>query len=69
MTNFYFKPGNPGAFAGPKKLCTILKQNKQTVTHSQVKKWLQDQDAFSLLPPVKYGDKRHYAWIRLYEGC
>ena len=30
----------------------------QTVTHSQVKKWLQDQDAFSLLQPVKYRFKR-----------
>ena len=58
LTNSYFKPGNPGAFAGPKTLYTILKQNKQTVTHSQVKKWLQDQDAFSLLQPVKYRFKR-----------
>ena len=58
LTNSYFKPGNPGAFAGPKKLYTILKQNKHTVTHSQVKKWLQDQDAFSLLQPVKYKFKR-----------
>ena len=58
MTHSYFKPGNSGAFAGPKKLYTTLKQNKQTVTHSQVKKWLQDQDAFTLLQPVKYRFKR-----------
>ena len=58
LENNYFKPGVPGAFAGPKKLYNTLKQNKQHVTHAKVKQWLQDQDAFSLLQPVKYKFKR-----------
>ena len=59
LENNYFKPGVPGAFAGPKKLYNILKQNKHHVTLSKkVKQWLQDQDAFSLLQPVKYKFKR-----------
>ena len=58
LENNYFTPGAPGAFAGPNKLYKILKQNKQPVTHTKVKQWLQDQDAFSLLQPVKYKFKR-----------
>ena len=58
LENNYFTPGIPGAFAGPKKLYKTLKQNKQPVTHTKVKQWLQDQDAFSLLQPVKYKFKR-----------
>ena len=58
LENNYFKPGVPGAFAGPKKLYNTLKQNKQHVTHTKVKQWLHDQDAFSLLQPVKYKFKR-----------
>ena len=54
----YFKPGVPAAFAGPQKLYNILKQNNQHVTHNKVKKWLHDQDAYSLLQPVKYRFKR-----------
>ncbi len=58
LENNYFKPGVPGAFAGPKKLYNTLKQNKQPVTYTNVRKWLQDQDAYSLLQPVKYRFKR-----------
>jgi transposase InsO family protein len=58
LINNYFKPGVPGAFAGPKKLYNTLKQNKQVVTLSQVRKWLRDQDAYSLLQPVKYKFQR-----------
>ena len=58
LENNYFTPGVPGAFAGPNKLYKTLKQNKQPVTRTKVKQWLQDQDAFSLLQPVKYKFKR-----------
>ena len=58
LENNYFKPGIPAAYAGPQKLYNILKQNKHHVTQNQVKKWLQDQDAYSLLQPVKYKFKR-----------
>ena len=58
LENNYFKPGVSGAFAGPKKLHNTLKQNKHHVTLTKVKQWLQDQDAFSLLQPVKYKFKR-----------
>ena len=54
----YFKPKQPGAFAGPHKLFKHLKQNKVKTSYKSVKNWLQDQDAFSLLQPVKYKFKR-----------
>ena len=58
LSEIYFNPSHPGAFSGPYKLYQILKQTGQKVTYTQVKKWLQDQDAFSLLQPVKYKFKR-----------
>ena len=71
LENNYFKPGVSGAFAGPKKLYNILKQNKHHVTLTKVKQWLQDQDAFSLLQPVKYKFKRQRVITRgiVHPGC
>lgn len=50
----YFKPKYPGAFAGPHKLYKKLRKDKVKTSFHQVKNWLQDQDSFSLLQPVKY---------------
>ena len=58
LENNYFTPGVPGALAGPNKFYKTFKQNQQPVTRTKVKQWLQDQDAFSLLQPVKYKFKR-----------
>ena len=54
----YFDPSHPGGFAGPYKLYHILKGIGKPTTYNNIKKWLQKQDAFTLLQPVKYKFKR-----------
>lgn len=58
LNTIYFDPEQPGAFAGPYKLYQILKQIGKPTSYTNVKKWLQKQDAFTLLKPVKYRFKR-----------
>ena len=54
LNTIYFDPEQPGAFAGPYKLYQILKHIGKPTTYTNVKKWLQQQDAFTLLKPVIY---------------
>ena len=58
LNTIYFDPGQPGAFAEPYKLYQILKQIGKPTSYTNVKKWLQIQDAFTLLQPAKYRMKR-----------
>jgi len=58
LNTHYFDPEHPGAFAGPYKLYQILKEIGKPTSYGNVKKWLQKQDAFTLLQPVKYRIKR-----------
>ena len=58
LNTIYFDPEQPGAFAGPYKLYQILKHIGKPTTYTNVKKWLQKQDAFTLLKPVTYRFKR-----------
>ena len=57
-TEYYFSPRKPAAFAGPKKLKQILSKHGYNVPLKDVKQWLQDQDAYSLLRQAKYRFKR-----------
>ena len=58
LNTIYFDPEQPGAFAGPYKLYQILKHIGKPTTYTNVKKWLQKQDAFTSLKPVTYRFKR-----------
>ena len=58
LNQIYFNPRHPGAFAGPQKLQQILKQHDIITSYKNVKDWVQNQDAYSLLRPVKYKFKR-----------
>ena len=58
LNTIYFDPEQPGAFARPYKLYQILKHIGKPTTYTNVKKWLQKQDAFTLLKPVTYRFKR-----------
>lgn len=58
LERIYYDPRHPGAFAGPNKLLQILKQLNQSASLKEVKDWLRNQDAYSLLRPVKYKFKR-----------
>ena len=54
LNEIYFNPKHPSAFSGPKKVYkTLLKKNVR-VTLPQVEEWVQNQDAYSLLRPVRY---------------
>ena len=54
LQRVYFDPKQPGAFSGPKKVQSLLKEHNFHPTLKQIKAWLQDQDAYSLLRPARY---------------
>ena len=58
LHKLYFNIGKPGSFAGPVKLRAVLKSNGYNVSLRAIKLWLEDQDAYSLLRPVRYRFKR-----------
>lgn len=58
LDRIYFDAKHPGAFAGPRKIQQILKQNNFMIPIKTIKIWLQNQDAYSLLRPVRYRFKR-----------
>ena len=58
LNRIYFDPAHPGAYAGPMKLQQILKRNDIYTSYKNVKDWVQRQDAYSLLRPVRYKFKR-----------
>lgn len=58
LSTIYYNPGYPGAFGGPNKIYKTLQNDKKSTTHHNVRKWLQDQDAYSLMQPTKYKFKR-----------
>ena len=52
LNTIYFDPQHPGAFAGPYKLYQLLKNIGKPTSYTNVKNWLQKQDAFTLLQPA-----------------
>ena len=58
LEQIYFDPAHPGAFAGPAKLFQILKKHDRPASFKEIKEWLRNQDAYSLLRPVRYKFKR-----------
>jgi hypothetical protein len=61
LNKIYFNPGQPGAFAGPDKLNKVLlqKQGANKTIPKDVKSWVQNQDAYSLLRPLKRKFRRN----------
>lgn len=59
LEKYYFNPQNPGAFYGPSKLRDELKKNKQhNIRLRKVKRFVNEQDAYSLHKPVRHKFKR-----------
>ena len=54
LNEIYFNPKHPSAFAGPIKVYRTLLKKHVRVTLPQVEEWVQNQDAYSLLRPVRY---------------
>ncbi|XP_067653351.1 uncharacterized protein [Haliotis asinina] len=59
LEDYYFDPQKPGAYYGPSKLRSVLRDKGEPKTSlRRVKKFVSDQDAYSLHRPVRYRFKR-----------
>ena len=59
LAGIYFNPKHKAAFAGPKKLYKMVKEEGQhKITFSDIKSWMQKQDVYTLHRPVRYNFKR-----------
>lgn len=54
LKNFWYNPRHPGSFAGPSKLYQVVKrEGKNDIGLGKIKKFLQNQDTYSLQKKVK----------------
>ena len=54
LEKIYFDPSHPGSFRGANKLHEAIKdEGKYTISLSKVKRWLQNQESFSLHKPLR----------------
>lgn len=54
LKNIWYNPRHPGSFAGPSKLYQVVKrEGKYDIGLGKIKKFLQNQDAYSLQKKVK----------------
>lgn len=54
LTRIYFDPRHPGSFKGPNKLYEVVKEEgKHSLGLSKIRKWLNDQPAYSLNKAVR----------------
>ena len=58
LNEIYFDPQQPSAFSGPRKVYNALVQRKVRVSLREVEEWVRNQDAYSLLRPVRYRFQR-----------
>ena len=50
----YFDPSHPASFKGPNKLYqVVVKEGTHKISPGQIRKWLQDQESYSLKRPVR----------------
>ncbi len=60
LSSIYFNPKHPASFSGPSKLHYIVKrEGKFDIGLHHIKKWLANQDAYSLQRPLRYKFKRN----------
>ena len=59
LKSIYFDPSHPASFGGPDRLYKIFKkEGKYTISHSQIKKWIQKQESYSRNKGVKRNFQR-----------
>ena len=59
LKSIYFDPSHPASFGGPDRLYKIVKkEGKYTISHSQIKKWIQKQEFYSRNKGVKRNFQR-----------
>jgi hypothetical protein len=60
LSSIYFDPKHPTSFSGPTKLYYAVKsEGKHTIGRHRIRKWLQDQESFSLTRGVRKQIKRN----------
>lgn len=53
LTDVYYDPNNSGSFAGPDKLFRFVrKAGKYVISKYNIRKWLQNPEAYSLQRPL-----------------
>jgi len=58
LENKYFDTSSPISFSGPMKIYLYLKKIGFKVGLHKIRRWLQDQDAYSLQKPLRHKFKR-----------
>ena len=55
IEDVYYNLLSAGAYAGPRKIYEILKQNHENAPSLyEIRQWLQSKDDYTLLKPVRY---------------
>lgn len=58
LENKYFDTKSPISFSGPTKIYWYLKKRGYKVGVHRIRRWIQDQDAYSLQRPLRHKFKR-----------
>ena len=59
LKKIYYNPSNPASFSGPQKLFAFVKKDgKYSISKYKIRKWLQNQEPYSVQRPVKRPMKR-----------
>ena len=59
MEKIYFDPYHPASFKLPNKLYqVVVKEGEHKISLDQIRKWLQDQESYSLMKPMRRKIKR-----------
>ena len=58
IENVYYSLSNAGAFAGADKVCKVLRSRGSKISRLRIRKWLQNQDDYSLQKPTHLKFKR-----------
>ena len=54
LKDIYLDPSHPASFGSPDRLYKIVKkEGKHKISHSQIKKWIQKQESYSLNKGLK----------------
>ena len=54
LKDIYLDPSHPASFGGPDHLYKIVKkEGKHKISHSQIKRWIQKQESYSLNKGIK----------------
>ncbi|CAG2245164.1 unnamed protein product [Mytilus edulis] len=59
LRNIYFNPSNPASFSGPEKIFAFVKKDgKYTLSKYKIRKWLHNQESYSIQRQAKRPHKR-----------